>query len=113
VCSCSIVCCQCCVLTDLASIAFVGKKPAHLQGIGVRDAKPPHKRLRVFSPGTSIEEYQADYDAVCGELRRLRAQIKVYREEEAAMVVRQDKLSRPMEGGKEGLEELEDEVEEA
>jgi hypothetical protein len=95
---------------------FVGKKPACLQGIDVHDAKPPRKRSRVFSPGTSTEEYQADYDAVCGELCRLRAQIKVYREEEAVMVVRRDKLSRLMEGGKEGSEGSEgseDEVEEA
>jgi hypothetical protein len=92
---------------------FVGKKPARLQGVDVCDVKPPRKRSRVFSPGTSTEEYQADYDAVCGELHRLHAQIKVYHEEEAAMVVRRDKLSRLMEGGKEGSEGSEDEVEEA
>jgi hypothetical protein len=95
---------------------FVGKVPARLQGAEVRDAKPPRKRSRVFSPVASTAEQQADHDAVCAELVRLRSQIRVYRGLEATMVARRDELARLIEGADvalEGSEGSDDEVEEA
>jgi hypothetical protein len=93
---------------------FVGKVPARLQGAEVRDAKPPRKRSRVFSPVASNAEQQADYDSVCAELVRLRSQIRVFRGLEATMVARRDELARMIEGDKDGSagsEGSEDEVE--
>jgi hypothetical protein len=95
---------------------FVGKVPAHLQGAEVRDAKPPCKRLWVFSPVASTVEQQADYDSVCAELVRLRSQIRVFRGLETTMVARRDELARLIEGADialEGLEGSDNEVEEA
>jgi hypothetical protein len=95
---------------------FVGKVPACLQGAEVRDAKPPRKRSRVFSPVMSTAEQQADYDSVCAELLRLHSQIRVFRGLEATMVVRRDELVRLIEGDKDGSarsEGSEDEAEEA
>jgi len=95
---------------------FVGKVPAHLQGPEVRDAKPPRKRSRVFSPVASNVEQQADYDLVCAELVRLHSQIRVYRGLEATMVARRDELAGLIEGADvalEGSEGSDNEVEEA
>jgi hypothetical protein len=95
---------------------FVGKVPAHLQGAEVRDAKPPRKRLWVFSPVASTAEQQADYNSVCAELLRLRSQIRVYHGLEATMVACRDELARLIEGADvalEGSEGSDDEVEEA
>jgi hypothetical protein len=95
---------------------FVGKKPTRLQGAEVRDAKPPRKRSRVFSPVASNAEQQADYDSVCAELVRLRSQIRVYHGLEATMVACRDELARLIEGANvalEGSEGLDDEVDKA
>jgi hypothetical protein len=106
-------------LTDLALILFVGKVPACLQGIEVRNVKPPCKRSCIFSPGASTTEQQVDYDAMCAELLQLHSQIRVYHGLEAMMVAHRDELLRLMEGaevalkGPQGSEGSGDEVEES
>jgi hypothetical protein len=96
------------VVTDTGPIVFIGKTPARFQGQGNRGEGPSRKRSRILSPIPLTEDDCAEYEAICTEINRIRANIKALQTSEKALLKHHNMLV----GSLEELEESEVESEE-